>query len=405
MAEFVCRVGMPGGQIVQQVYASESEEVLRKDFEARDYYVYSIRRKGGLDSLVDFSFLRRRRISAKEFLVFNQELAALIHAGLPIVASLGILMERRKNAIFRRALADIRDQVEAGAALSEAFASQGPLFPRIYSSSLSSGERSGEIPTVIRRYIAYTKTVLALRRKVVSALIYPSILFTMALGLVTLLLTYILPKFREFYADFNTELPLITRVLVGFSGFLRDNLLLLAAGLLVTLALVAGWARSSKGATQIDRYKLKVPLLGKIWHSYAISRFTRTLSTLVAGGIPLVGSIEISARAVGNRIFESEIMGVAQRVREGGALWDSLDRTGLMTDMAIEMIKVGESTGALEEMLTNVANFYDEEIDSSLATLVALMEPAMLVFMGGVIATMLLAIYLPLIRSYTATQY
>jgi type IV pilus assembly protein PilC len=227
----------------------------------------------------------------------------------------------------------------------------------------------------------------------------------MAIGLVLLLLTYILPKFREFYADFNTELPLITRALVGFSGFLRDHIVVLGGVVVAGVVTSIAYTRTPAGAIQIDAYKLKVPLLGSIWHRYAISRFTRTMATLVSGGIPLVTSLEIAARAIGNLIFEQEMLKVSQKVREGSSLWEALEATGLMTDMATEMIKVGESTGALEDMLTNVANFYDEEIDSALATIVALMEPAMLIFMGGVIATMLLAIYLPLIRSYTASQY
>ncbi|MBI3449124.1 MAG: type II secretion system F family protein [Acidobacteria bacterium] len=405
MAEYVCKVGTPGGQILEQVYAAETEDTLRKDFEARDYFVYWIRKKSGLASLLDFSALKKRRISSKEFLIFNQELASLIQAGLPIVTSLEILMERRKNLVFKRALADIRDQVKAGASLSDAFESQGGLFPKIYASSLASGERSGEVATVLRRYIAYTKTILAIRKKVVSALIYPAILLVMAFGLVILLLTYILPKFREFYSDMGTELPLITRMLVGASGLVRDNILIWVPVTLLTIVGVSTWVRTPFGALKLDTWKLKVPLLGGIWHRYAISRFTRTLATLTSGGIPLVISLDISARAIGNRIFERRILEVSQKVREGGSLWESLEQTGIMTDMSVEMIKVGESTGALEDMLSNVANFYDEEIDNNLATLVALMEPAMLIFMGGVIATMLLAIYLPLIRSYTSSQY
>lgn len=405
MADFVCKIGTPGGQILEQVYAAETEDNLRKDFEARDYYVYWIRRKSGMASLFDFGAFRRRRISAKEFLIFNQELASLIQAGLPIVTSLEILMERRKNPAFKRALADIRDQVKAGTSLSDAFDSQGGLFPKIYASSIASGERSGEVATVLRRYIHYSKTILAIRKKVISALIYPSILLVMALGLVVLLLTYILPKFKDFYSDFGTQLPLVTRMLVGLSGLIRDNLAIWLPGLILAGVATATWTRTPDGALKLDTWKLKLPLLGGIWHRYAISRFTRTLSTLTSGGIPLVVSLDIAARAIGNRIFERRILEVGQKVREGGSLWESLEKTGLMTDMSVEMIKVGESTGALEDMLTNVANFYDEEIESNLATLVALMEPAMLIFMGGVIATMLMAIYLPLIRSYSASQY
>jgi type IV pilus assembly protein PilC len=405
VAEFVCKVGTPGGEILEQVFSAESEDALRQDFESREYYVYSLRKRGGLDYLTDLSALRRRRISSKEFLVFNQELASLVHAGLPIITSLQALVERRKNPVFRRALLDIRDRVKSGAALSEAFEAQGGLFPRIYCSSLASGERSGEIATVLRRYIAYLKTVLAIRKKVVSALIYPVILLVFAGGLVALLVTYIIPKFEEFFKDFKAELPLITRMVVGLSAFVQSNILLILGVLVAGAAASAAWARTPAGAMQIDAWKLKIPLLGGIWHRYAISRFSRTLSTLIAGGIPLVASLEISAKAIGNLLFEKEMIAVAQKVREGGSLWESLEATDLMTDMAVEMVKVGESTGALEEMLTNVANFYDEEIESNLTTLVSLMEPLMLIFMAGVIAVMLLAIYLPLIRSYTATQF
>ncbi len=405
MAEFVCKVGMPGGEVVEQVFTAESEDALRQDFESRDYYVYNLRRKAGLDYLIDFSAFRRRRISSKEFLVFNQELASLVHAGLPIITSLQALVERRKNPVFRRALLDIRDRVKAGAALSEAFEAQGGLFPRIYCSSLASGEKSGEIATVLRRYVTYLKTVLAVRKKVVSALIYPAILLLFAGGLVALLVTFIIPKFEEFFADFGAELPLVTRLVVGFSAFVQSNIIFILAALIGGAAAITAWVRTPAGALQLDTLKLKVPLLGGIWRRYAISRFSRTLSTLIAGGIPLVGSVEASARAVGNLLFEKEMLAVAQKVREGGSLWESLERTNLMTDMAVEMVKVGESTGSLEEMLTNVANFYDEEIDSNLTTLVSLMEPLMLIFMAGVIAVMLLAIYLPLIRSYTATQF
>lgn len=404
MAEFTCKVGTPGGEILQQSYVAESEEALRQDFEEREFYVYSIRKRSGLDYLFDVSRLRRR-VSTKDFLVFNTELAALIQAGMPIITSLEVLMERRKNPAFRRALVDIRDRVKSGSSLSEAFEAQGGLFPKLYSSSLASGERSGEVAAVLRRYIAYTKTMLAVRKKVVSALIYPSILLVFATGLVVLLVTFIIPKFREFYTDFDSDLPLITRMVVGFSGTVSDHLLIIVAGVVAGAGSLVAWIRTPSGAISLDRWKLRVPLLGGIWHRYAISRFTRTLSTLIAGGIPLVTSLEISARALGNRVFEREMIAVAQKVREGGSLWESLDKTGLMTDLATQMIKVGESTGALEDMLSNVAAFYDEEIDARLTTLVSLMEPAMLIFMAGVIAVMLLAIYLPLIRSYSSSQF
>ena len=402
--DFVCKIGMPTGQVLERTFSADSEDDLRRDFDAKDFLVYSIRRKAAAAALLDLSAFRRRKVAVKEFLVFNQELAALITAGLPIISSLDILIERRKNPVFRQALADIRDQVKSGASLSDAFGSKGELFPKIYSSSLASGERSGEIASVIKRYIAYTKTVMALRKKVVSAMIYPMILVALSLGLILLLVTFILPSFQDFFADSGTELPLLTASILGVSKFITGNLFLIVPSVVLAVTMLVVYRRSEAGATEWDYRKTKIPIFGKIFSKYAISRYCRTLGTLTQGGIPLVTAQEIAARAVGNRVFERELLVVARKVREGQPLWESLEKTGLMTDMSVEMIKVGESTGSMEEMLTNVSSFYDDEIDSDLSTIVALMEPALLVFMGLVVATMLLAIYLPLIRSYTATS-
>ncbi len=405
MAEFICKLGTNTGQVIERTYSAKSEAELRRDFESQDYLVFSIRRKAISASLFSLGGVRKKRISPKEFLVFNQELASLITAGLPIVTSLGALLERRKNVAFKNALIDIRDQVKSGASLSEAFASHGEMFPQLYAPSLASGEKSGEVASVLKRYIDYSKTVMMLRKKVVSSMIYPIILATLAIGLIVVLVTYILPSFQALFSDIGTDLPFVTRALLGLSGFIRGNIFLIAALLFVTIASAVAYKRSPAGAVTWDQYKLKIPYLGRLFTKYGVTRFCRTLGTLVQGGIPLVSSLEIAARAVGNRVFEREMLGVARSVREGKALWESLEATGLMTDMAVEMIKVGESTGALEEMLTNVANFHDDEIDTDLTTLVSLMEPILLVFMGVVVATMLLAIYLPLIKSYTTSSY
>jgi len=399
MAEFICRLGTSTGQIIERTYTAESEQELRQEFDTKDFLVFSIKKKAAAASLLDFKSWRRKRLGAKEFLIFNQELASLITAGLPIISSLDILLERRKNPAFREALADIRDQVKSGASLSEAFESHGDLFPRIYASSLASGERSGEIAGVIRRYIAYSKTVIGLRKKVISAMIYPMILATLAAALVVLLVVFILPSFQDFFKDLGADMPAITLAVLWFAGIVQDYMYILVPAIVLFGTGAVMYKRSEAGATAWDRHKMSIPFIGKIFSKYAISRFCRTLGTLVQGGIPLVTSVEISAHAVGNRVFETEMLVVARKVREGQPLWESLEKTGLMTDMAIEMIKVGESTGALEEMLTNVSTFYEEEIDTDLTTIVSLMEPAMLVFMGVVVATMILAIYLPLIKS------
>ena len=400
MPEFICRMGTAQGDVIERVYASESAEAIRRDLERKDFLVFSVRKKGGALGL--FPAIGRKKIKMKEFLIFNQQLAALIQAGLPIVSSLDVLLERRKNLLFRKALSDIRDQVKAGAALSEAFDSQGDLFPKIYSSSLASGERSGEVASVLRRYIVHTKKMLGLKSRVVAALMYPAILFIMSFFVVGILIYYVLPKFASIYEGFGgmQNLPLITKILVGGSLFVQGHALAIAGVLVVAGLGISAWRRTPAGALRLDGWKLKVPFAGGIIQKYCASRFTRTLGTLVSGGIPLVTSLEIAGPASGNRIFQTSLEGVSRKVREGNALADSLEETGLFSDLALEMIRVGESTGALQDMLENVSQLYDEEIDNSLQTVESLLVPVMLVMMGAIIASILLAIYMPLIKSY-----
>ncbi len=405
MPQFLCKVGTPSGEIVERVYSAADEGSLRSQLGGEEMLILSLRRQGVLGSLVPrLGAGRRKRISAKEFLVFNQELLALVKAGLPIINCLEILIERRKDLVFKQVLGDIRDQVRAGTALSEEFESHGDLFPSLYSPSLASGERSGEVGIVLERYVKYSKTVTALRKKVVSALVYPALLLILSGGLISILILYVLPKFAEFFTGMDAELPLLTIILVNSSIVMRDNLLYLIAALVAVYVAFMAWKRTPAGQMQLDRIKMSLPLVGKVWHLYAVSRFCRTLGTLLAGGIPLVSSLEIAGKGVGVRLFAERTKDVIVKVREGRALWESLENTKAFTDMTVEMIRVGEETGALESMLLNVSDFYDEEIESDLATLVSMMEPLLLIFMGAVIATILLSIYLPLFKSFSATQ-
>ncbi len=405
MPEFQCKVVTTTGEILARSYSYENEAALRKDLERKEYLVLEVKKKSFLIDFLKSLLIFRAGVKIKEFLFFNQELAALIKAGLPIITSLDILIERRKNKIFRKALVDIRNRVKSGSSLSEAFEAQGDLFPKIYSSSLASGERSGEIASVLRRYISYTKLIMALRKRVVSAMIYPAVILSLSLGLVALLVYYILPKFSEFYVSFEADLPLITQVLITFSLFVRKWALLLVVVIVAGIFVMNVWKRTKYGRLKLDSFKLRLPVVGAIIHQYAISRFARTLSTLVAGGIPLVTSLEIAGNAVGNALFSREILDVARKVKEGESMWESLEKTGLMSDMAIEMIKVGESTGSLEEMLANVSDFIDDEIDQRINTLLSLLEPMLLIFMAFVVGGMLLAIYLPLLKVYGKSQF
>jgi len=404
--EFACRLGTPGGDILEEIVVADDEHSLRRECERKDLFVISVRRKSGVGRFLLNLSPFRPRISTKEFLLFNQELSALIRAGLPIIASLDLLLERRKNAVFRVALEDIRNRIKSGESLSESFAAQGGLFPKIYSSTLASGERSGEIVTVLRRYIAYVKTMLGLQRKVVSALIYPLVLMSLSACLIAILVYFVIPNFAKFYKDFGAkDLPLPTQILVTVATTVRGNIVLILVAIVGTALAFAFWRQTTPGRYALDMLKLRVPLLGSVWSSWSVSRFSRTLATLVSGGIPLVTSLEMTAGAAGNVVFTRAIEGVARKVKEGESLWESLEKTGLFSSMSVEMIKVGESTGALEEMLTSVSDFLDEEIDARLTNIVSIIEPLVLIFMAVLVGGILLSIYMPLLNAYGGKSF
>lgn len=405
MAEFICRMALPTGEIVERTVVAETEGALRRELEDKDMLVLELRRQNPVLGTIGSAFAMRPRIAAREFLFFNQEFSALLRAGLPILTSLDILIDRRKNLVFKKALADIRERVKGGEALSEAFAAQGELFPKLYAASLASGERSGELPNVLKRYIAYTRSILAIRKKVVGALIYPAILFCVSIILISIMVFYVIPSFSSLFKDLGTDLPFMTQVLMDTSIFLQAHGIPILAALAAGVTVFAVWYRSPGGRIGFDKFKMRVPLFGPIFRDYAQNRFTRTFSTLLSGGIPLVTSLELSARAVGNAVLEKELMGVTVKVREGQPLWESLEHTGYITEMAIEMVKVGESTGALVEMLDNASEFSEEEIDYKLSKMVTLIEPVMLVFMAIVVTGMLLAFYLPLIRAAGTSKF
>jgi type IV pilus assembly protein PilC len=400
MPEFQCRVATATGEVSERSFVAADESALRRDLENQDLMILDVRRRSARIQQLARLFRIKSTVSSRDFLLFNQEFSALVRAGLPILSGLDILLERRKNPTFKQALLDIRSRIKSGEQLSEAFAAQGGMFPSLYSASLASGERTGELATVLKRYIAYAQKVQAIRRRVISAMIYPTILLVLASGLILLMIFYIIPTFKTFLDDFGTDLPLITRVIVGIATFCTAHwkiLLVVAIGAIVGLL---AWRGTAQGRYMLDKLKLGFPLVGTVMQNYAQNRFTRTLGTLQAGGLPLVTSLDLAARAVGNLVFERGLLQVVDRVREGRSLWESLEQTELLTDITIQMIKVGESTGGLVEMLENASDFTDEEIETQLTRLVALVEPLMLVFMAIVVAIMLLSIYLPLVQAY-----
>jgi len=281
-------------------------------------------------------------------------------------------------------------------ALSDAFSDHGDLFPRVYTASLLAGERSGNLDAILRRYVAYERVVDTVKRKTISALMYPVILVVLALGLVGLIVLKVIPAFNDFYAQNNAQLPFSTRIILGVSDFVTRQLGLLVAVVAIAGAAFAAWIRQPGQRARFDHALLTIPWIGETIRKFTTAQMARTLSTLLGGGIPLVNAMEVTARSLSNRYMSTEMDLVTQRVREGQGLAASLAARNVVPDVALKMIEVGESTGSLQEMLNSLADFYDEEVETSVARFVTLIEPTLLVVMGVIVAALVLALYMPL---------
>jgi type IV pilus assembly protein PilC len=395
--EFRCRLASPSGEIVEGVYVAESEARLRHELEEKGLFVLSLQPRHAIAG-VSLGLPQRTSVNMREFLVFNQELATLLKAGMPLVQSLDLLKRRVTSPVFKGVLNDVHEKVRSGTALSDAFAAHGDLFPRVYTASLLAGERSGNLDAVLRRFVEYTKIIATVKRKTVSALVYPAILTGLAVVLVSIIVLKVVPAFADFYSSFGAELPVATRVILGVSEFVRGQFLLIIIA--IAAAIVAGltWVRQPGQKSRFDHLLLGLPMLGPVARKFATSQMARTLATLLGGGLPLVNALDIAAKSVGNQFMAKQLDIVSARVREGESFAAALDARNAFPEVAVKMAEVGESTGALQDMLNTVADFYDEEIATTMERFITLVEPVLLVFMGIVIAGLLLALYMPLFQ-------
>ncbi len=394
---FSARVGTPDGRVLEEVFEAADEAAARGSLESRGYHVFELEKRGLKFDVPLLRDLGSRKVTDREFLIFNQELASLLKAGLPLLHSINMMLERQRNPTFKAILIDVRDRLSSGEEMSEAFGRYQGTFPSLYASSLKAGERTGELESVIRRFIRYLKLVMDTRKKVVNALIYPTLLIALSLGMLAMMLIRVIPSFRSFFTALDVELPWITQVLLDLSDFLRSR-----SGLLAVLAVCAAiyfarrLTRSGPGRQWLDGLKLQIPLVGGVLHRFSLSEFCRSLSVLLSGGMPLVPSLEVSVGAVGNQWLKTRLIPIVSGVREGESLHQALDDTEVFTDLGIDMVKVGEATGALDEMLSNLSDFFDEEIETRIERMLSVLDPILLVIMGSAVSLLLLAMYLPL---------
>jgi type IV pilus assembly protein PilC len=394
MAEFLCKVADGSGKVFLHVEPAESITEARQKLSDRGLFVYNVRPRAGLLGQL-LGRRRQKSVDGNDFLVFNQQFNTLIKAGIPILKALDLLSDRAAAERLRPVLGEVRRQVREGTTLSEALEQQG-VFPKVYTVSVLAGEKSGNLSGVLEYYITYQRVTTGFRKKLISTLIYPVILIAAATLIVTYLVSSVIPKFAGLYADLNVALPQATRILIAVTVTYRPYLLSAIALLFLFAAAVYAWSQSEQGGMAMERVRMGLPLIGETITKFQFAQFCRTLSTLLAGGTPLVQALETAGGAIRSRLISGAITHGAQLVREGQSLHNSLVSTGLVPDLALEMIEVGEASGSLSPMLASVAEFYEDDVNTHLANLVALIEPAILIFMAILIAFILVALYLPM---------
>lgn len=393
MAEFLVKMADERGHVLQQLETGRSEVEVRERVAQQGFLVYSVRPRGVLAP--GGVRLGRRRVKQAPFVVFNQQFLTLIHAGLPILTAIDLLLRRQRDARFRAVLENVRERLKSGEPLSEAFASQG-LFPSIYTTTLLAGERSGNLEEVLGRYITYQRMTTSLRKKLLASLVYPALLFAAILAMLTFLLTYVVPRFAELFATFHADLPPITVFMISVGTALRNYFAFFLGGAVLLGLAIWWWKQSERGGRQLDRIRRSLPVAGGIWLKYQVAMFARTLATLLSGGLPLVPSLETAAASVDSPLMSAAVLEAVRGVREGKPLSASLESTRVFPDLAVEMIEVGESTGALPAMLNSVAEFFEEDVQTAMAAAMSLVEPVILIVMALVVAFVLIALYLPI---------
>ena len=404
MAQYSFRVGTPTGSIQTLEVAGDTPEAARRSLEGKGYFVFDRQEQARtLPRLGRPAFLAPR-VTPRALLVFNQELLALVRAGLPILSALDLLRERGQQSRLRSLLEVVRDEIKGGAALSAAMARHTQVFGPLYTASLRAGEQSGNFVDALTRYVEYQKRILTLRQRLRAALTYPAILITASLAVIVFLLTFVVPTFSTIYGDMDAELPVATRILVGITGQLKRLLPLAALAVTAFGLALWRWRLTPEGRRLTDRWILATPWVGTLISGYLFSRFARTLAMMQAGGIPMIPSLETTLATVGNAYLDGKLRTAIPRVAAGNTLADALDRSGVSPPLLVELVSVGESSGSLGEMLGHVADLYDAEMDTRLTALAAAIEPIIMIGMGLVVAAIVVIMYLPIFHLSTVIR-
>ena len=394
MAEFLVKVADEQGNLRQQVEQGYSEAEVHDRFTQQGYLVYWVKPRTLL-SPAGMRMGRRGKLRQGTFLIFNQQFLTLIKAGLPILTALDLLIKRQRDKFLLQMLENVRERVKGGELLSDAFAAQ-QVFPKMYTTTLLAGEKSGNMEEVLSRYSSYQRLVQTFRKKLLVSLVYPALLVSVVTVMLIFLITYVVPKFADLFNNLGAELPAITVFMLAVGLNAQKYAWVAVIVLVVGGLLLWRWKQSDRGAEQIDRFLLSLPLIGEIRLKYQVANFSRILATLLQGGLPLVPAMETAGASMTSRQMLNGIIHAAERVREGQGLAKSLETQKLFPDLAVEMLEVGESTGALPAMLGSVAEFYEEDVQTALGAAMALIEPMILIIMAVFVGGILISLYMPI---------
>ena len=409
MQTFRCTLGTTTGTVLREKRRADTAETLRKQLEGQGFYIFEIVPDGAgtVTSRINVNLnlkvpLTLRGVGPKDLLIFTQEFVALVRAGLPIPHSLDLLAHRTHHLKLRQVLAAVRDDVKGGTALSSALERQAAVFPPILVASVRAGEQSGALPDALSRYVVVLKQIVALRRRVMNALMYPFVLLLLSVSVVVFLITYVVPRFSAIYQDLGRSIPVPTQMLLDLTAAIQTNWLLLLMGAAGIAVAAWSWGKTETGLLVRDRSMLALPWAGQVMRRYALTQFCRTLAMVLGGGIPMMQALPVAIGAIENRFVQRQLESVAPAVAAGSPLATALEGTGASPGLAVEMLAVGEQTGNLQDMLGNVADFFSEEVESRLASMAALIEPIIMVGMGLMVATILIVMYLPIFQIYGA---
>ena len=395
MSEWVLKYADPRGEVHQQVAEAVTEKELRDRYSQQGFLIYSIKPRNEIAGISMGGSRKKKKINLERFLIFNQQFVTLVRAGLPILKALDLLSERLTDVKLAPYIKAVREEVKNGSLLSDAFARQG-VFPPIYVTSVLAGEKSGALGEVLDRFITYQKLALAVRKRIILSLVYPCLLIVLVICLMIFLITFVVPKFAELYSSMSANLPAATQILIAIGTTARNYILFGFVGLVVAAVAFRFWAKTEKGEERMDRLRLRTPVLGEIWIKYQVAQFSRVLGTLLVGGIPLMQALDTASSSLGTRLLKKTLGEAGKMVKEGQSLSIALTKTKIFPGLSIDMIEVGESTGALPQMLSSVAEFYEDDVNTRMTASLSLIEPAIMLVMGAFVTFVLVALYLPI---------